>query len=46
MTYKVKKGDSLDRIAKKNNVKVAKLIELNNLEKRENIRPGQLIVVR
>jgi len=45
-TYKVRKGDSLDKIARKNNVKVARILELNNLEKRDSIQPGQLIVVR
>ena len=44
--YRVQKGDSLDKIARKSNVSLARILELNNLDKGDNIRPGQLIVVK
>jgi membrane-bound lytic murein transglycosylase D len=44
--YKVKEGDTLGNIARKNNISLARILELNNLEKGDNIRPGQLIVVK
>ncbi len=46
MVYKVKKGDSLDRIAKRNNISLARLIELNNLDRSGNIQPGQAIILK
>ncbi len=44
--YKVKEGDTLGNIARKNNISLARILELNNLDKGDNIRPGQLIVVK
>lgn len=44
--YRVKKGDSLDRIARKNNISLARLLELNKLDMGENIQPGQNIVLK
>lgn len=44
--YKVRKGDSLDKIAKKSNVSLAKILELNGLDTTDIIRPGQVIVVK
>ena len=44
--YKVKEGDTLGNIARKNNISLAGILELNNLDKGDNIRPGQLIVVK
>jgi LysM repeat protein len=44
--YKVKEGDTLGNIARKNNISLVRILELNNLEKGDNIRPGQLIVVK
>jgi len=43
--YTVQRGDTLANIAKKNNVSLDRLLELNKLNK-TNIRPGQLIVVK
>jgi len=45
-TYRVKKGDSIDKIAKKTNIRVVRILELNNLEMKDSIRPGQVIVLR
>lgn len=44
--YTIKKGDSLARIAKKNSTTTEKLLELNNLDRNKNIRPGQVIVLK
>jgi membrane-bound lytic murein transglycosylase D len=43
--YKVKKGDTLSTIAKKNKVKVAQIKKLNNLRS-DNIRVGQTLRLR
>jgi len=43
--YKVKKGDSLSKIAKRFNTSVKKLIALNNLKKPYILRPGQKLKV-
>ena len=43
--YRVKKGDSLSKIAKKYNTTVSRLIKLNNLKKPYIIRPGQKLKV-
>jgi membrane-bound lytic murein transglycosylase D len=45
-TYTVRQGDSLNKIAKKNNIGLARILELNKLDKTDNIRPGQVIVVK
>jgi membrane-bound lytic murein transglycosylase D len=45
-TYTVQKGDSLNKVAKKNNVRLSRILELNKLDKTDNIRPGQVIVVK
>lgn len=45
-TYTVKKGDSLEGIAKKNGVSLTKILEINNLTKDDSIHPGQVIVVK
>ncbi|MBU1391408.1 MAG: LysM peptidoglycan-binding domain-containing protein [Gammaproteobacteria bacterium] len=41
MTYKVKSGDSLDKIARKNKVKLADLMKWNQLNGKSIIKPGQ-----
>lgn len=43
-TYKVKKGDSLWSIAKKNSLRVADIKKLNNLKSRK-LKPGQVLVL-
>jgi len=45
-TYMVKKGDNLYQIAQRNNISLDKLKEINNLAERENLRPGQTLIVR
>lgn len=44
--YIVTKNDSLHSIAKKNNVKISKLMELNNMSIDEKLTPGQILVVK
>ena len=44
--YTVKKGDSLDRIARENNLSIEKLLTLNRMEQEDNIHPGQVIFVQ
>jgi len=44
--YIVQKGDTLVNIARKNNVSLSRILDLNKLDKTDNIRPGQLIVVK
>jgi membrane-bound lytic murein transglycosylase D len=44
--YTVQKGDSLDKIARKSNVSLAKILKLNGLATTAVIRPGQVIVVK
>jgi len=44
--YTVQQGDTLANIARKNNVSLSRLLDLNKLDKADNIRPGQLIVVK
>jgi LysM repeat protein len=46
MTYKVKKGDNLARIAKKNGVALQKLLTLNQMTTNDDIHPGQEIVLQ
>ena len=45
-TYVVKKGDSLQEIAQRNGSNIDKIMQLNNLSNKDNIQPGQVIVVR
>jgi len=44
--YIVTKNDNLHSIAKKNNINIAKLMELNNISISEKIVPGQILVVK
>jgi LysM repeat protein len=44
--YTVKKGDSLDKIARKKNISLARLLELNKLDRNDSIHPGQVIVLK
>ena len=44
--YIVIKGDNLHSIARKNNINVAKLVELNNIAGNGKINPGQILVVK
>lgn len=44
-TYTVKRGDTLTRIAIKNNLPLWKLLKLNNLNRRSVIQPGQKLVI-
>ncbi|WP_242620276.1 lytic transglycosylase [Shewanella maritima] len=44
--YKVKSGDSLDRIANKYKVSVKNLIKWNSLENKKYIHPGQTLTLR
>ncbi|MFA4915972.1 MAG: LysM peptidoglycan-binding domain-containing protein [Syntrophales bacterium] len=44
--YTVKKGDSLSKIAEKNNISLNQLLNLNNLARIDTITPGQVIIVR
>jgi membrane-bound lytic murein transglycosylase D len=44
--YIVTRGDNLSLIAKKNNINVAKLIELNKLSGEETLTPGQVLVIK
>ncbi|WP_245844770.1 LysM peptidoglycan-binding domain-containing M23 family metallopeptidase [Persephonella hydrogeniphila] len=45
ITYRVKKGDNLSKIAKRYNTTVSKIIKLNNLKKPYIIRPGQRLKI-
>jgi LysM repeat protein len=44
--YIVTKNDSLHRIAKKNNMNLAKLMELNKISLDEKLVPGQILIVK
>lgn len=44
--YKVLKGDSLWKIAKKNQMSLSEFLSLNNLTPRSTIFPGQVLVVK
>ena len=44
--YTVKNGDSLNKIAKKKNISIARLLELNKLDRNDSIHPGQVIVLK
>ena len=43
--YKVRKGDTIDSIAKHHGLTVQELRELNDLSRREKVRPGQRLRV-
>lgn len=45
-TYRVKKGDTLSRIASRNGVTVRQLCRLNGLTTRSTLRPGQRLKLR
>ena len=44
--YTVKKGDSLNKIARENNMTLDKLLDLNNLAGKNSIHPGQVILIQ
>jgi membrane-bound lytic murein transglycosylase D len=44
--YTVRKGDSLIKIAREHNISLDKLVELNNLARKKNIQPGQVILIQ
>jgi membrane-bound lytic murein transglycosylase D len=44
--YKVKQGDSLNRIARENNISLEKLLTLNRMAQNDPIRPGQVILIQ
>jgi LysM repeat protein len=44
--YPVKQGDSLNRIARKNNISIEKLLTLNRMAQNDHIRPGQVILIQ
>ena len=43
--YQVRKGDTMAKIARRHGVRLNRLLEANNLSKRDNIYPNQTIVV-
>jgi membrane-bound lytic murein transglycosylase D len=44
--YIVKKGDSLNKIARENNMSLDKLLDLNSLARKDSIQPGQAILIQ
>ncbi|MBU0575752.1 MAG: LysM peptidoglycan-binding domain-containing protein [Proteobacteria bacterium] len=44
--YTVRKGDSLNKIARKNNMSLDKLLDINRLARKDNIYPGQVIMIQ
>jgi membrane-bound lytic murein transglycosylase D len=44
--YTVKKGDSLSRIARENNMSLEKLLTLNRMAQKDIIHPGQVILIQ
>jgi membrane-bound lytic murein transglycosylase D len=44
--YTIKKGDSLNRIARENNMSLEKLLTLNGMTQKDNIHPGQVILIQ
>ena len=44
--YTVKKGDSLNKIARENNMSLDKLLGLNSLARKSSIHPGQVILIQ
>ena len=45
-TYIVTKRDNIHSIAKKNNIKVSKLMKLNNITQNDKIVPGQILIIK
>lgn len=45
-SYVVKKGDCIASIAGKNKISVQKLLQINGLSQKDNIYPGQVIIVK
>ena len=45
LTYTVRNGDSLSRIANRFNVKISDLRKWNNLEGKKYLQPGQTLTV-
>jgi membrane-bound lytic murein transglycosylase D len=43
--YRVRKGDTLSRIASRHGVRESQLVEANNLRSRNRIHPGQVLVL-
>jgi membrane-bound lytic murein transglycosylase D len=44
--YTVKKGDSLNKIARENNIPLDQLRKLNIMAQKDNILPGQVIIIK
>jgi membrane-bound lytic murein transglycosylase D len=44
--YTVRKGDSLNKIARENNMSLDKLLDINRLAREDNIYPGQVIMIQ
>jgi membrane-bound lytic murein transglycosylase D len=44
--YIVKKGDNLNKIARENRMTLDKLRQLNNMAHKDNIQPGQVILIK
>jgi membrane-bound lytic murein transglycosylase D len=44
--YTVKKGDNLNKIARENRMTLDKLRQLNNMVHKDNIQPGQVILIK
>ncbi len=44
--YTVKKGDSLNKIARENNMSLDKLLDMNSLARKNSIHPGQVILIQ
>ena len=44
--YTVRKGDSLNKIARKNNMSLDKLLDINRLARKANIYPGQVVMIQ
>jgi LysM repeat protein len=46
VTYKVKKGDTLSKIAKKHGTTVAKICKLNGISSKKALKVGQKLIVK
>ena len=44
-SYKVEKGDTLSRIARKHNIRLSELLKANNMSMSSIIRPGQILSI-
>lgn len=44
--YTVKQGDSMNRIARENNISLEKLLTLNRMAQNDPIHPGQVIIIQ